>query len=547
MTGVTGSLGAHVVANLVSQSSVHKVYCLVRAPSKASARSRVRDSLRERLAYHKLSLSARSKIVALPSSFGEANLGLGQSDYDEVSGSITHLIHLAWSVNFNKGLESFEGDCIAGAKNLMNLCLAAKRPEPASFNFCSSVSATAATPGNVVPEALPASLSYAQGMGYAQSKLVTEHLCDRASQQTGLRARVLRVGQIIGDTQHGVWNATEAIPLMLQTAKTIGALPELDETPYWLPVDTVAKACSEIACSGAESGVMNIVNDKNFHWTRDLLPLLRETGLQFETVPQQEWIRRLRASEADPVKNPPIKLVDFFASKYDNNKPRRSLAHATSRAQGFSPSLQNAGVIGSELVGKIVCQLDKRWSAQEVSEAEPAVIVLGGPCGSGKSTVARALSDALNLPMIEGDDMHSKVARQKMGSHIPLTDADRLSWLAHIRGAVMDRLRTTGAPAVLVTCSALRTMYRQELRALQELAGVRTVFIMLETDSREELKSRLTKRQDHYMAPGMVDAQVDLLEAAGDDEIDVVPVNSRQALDEVVGECQSIITAAIEV
>jgi carbohydrate kinase (thermoresistant glucokinase family) len=148
--------------------------------------------------------------------------------------------------------------------------------------------------------------------------------------------------------------------------------------------------------------------------------------------------------------------------------------------------------------------------------------------------------------MIEGDDMHSKVARQKMGSHIPLTDADRLSWLAHIRGAVMDRLRTTQAPGVLVTCSALRSIYRQELRALQELAGVRTVFIMLETDSREELKTRLAERQGHYMAPAMVDAQVDLLESAGDDEIDVVPVNSRQVMDQVVGECQSIVTAVIE-
>jgi gluconate kinase len=48
------------------------------------------------------------------------------------------------------------------------------------------------------------------------------------------------------------------------------------------------------------------------------------------------------------------------------------------------------------------------------------------------------------------------------------------------------------------------------------------------------------------MAPAMVDAQVDLLESAGDDEIDVVPVNSRQAMDEVVKDCQSIVTAVIE-
>jgi carbohydrate kinase (thermoresistant glucokinase family) len=524
---------------------VQKVYCLVRAPNIASARSRVRGSLIERLVYHKLSLSMRSKIVALPSDFSDAQLGLDESDYSDISSSITHLIHLAWSVNFNKALESFEADCIAGAKNLMNLCLSAKRPEPASFNFCSSVSATAATPGSVVPEALPESFSYAQNMGYAQSKLVTEHLCDRASRQTGLKTRVLRVGQIVGDTQHGVWNATEAIPLMLQTAKTIGALPQLDENPYWLPVDIVAKACSEIACSGAGSGVMNVVNNKSFHWTRDLLPLLRESGLEFESVPQQKWIRRLRASDPDPVKNPPIKLVDFFASKYDNNKPRRSVAHATSRAQGSSPSLQNAGVINKEIIGKILAQLTQRWSAGRTAQEEGAVIVVGGPCGTGKSTVARSLADKFGLPMIEGDDMHSRPARQRMGSHISLTDADRLSWLAHIRGAVIDRINTTKAPAVLVTCSALRSSYRHELRVLQEIAGLRTVFIMLETDSRGELKSRLARRQDHYMAPAMVDAQVDLLEAALDEEIDVVPVNAAQSVEEVADECGSILQRVI--
>jgi nucleoside-diphosphate-sugar epimerase len=66
-------------------------------------------------------------------------------------------------------------------------------------------------------------------MGYAQSKLVTEHIIDRAAHQTGMTARVLRVGQIISDTVHGIWNATEAIPMILQTAETIHALPQLED------------------------------------------------------------------------------------------------------------------------------------------------------------------------------------------------------------------------------------------------------------------------------------------------------------------------------
>ena len=113
MTGATGSLGAHVVAQLIVQYRVKKVYCPVRASS-FNARMRVIRSLRERSLYHNLPLAARRKIVALPSKFGNAQLGLDKETYLQISSEITSLIHCAWSVNFNLGLGSFEADCIAG-------------------------------------------------------------------------------------------------------------------------------------------------------------------------------------------------------------------------------------------------------------------------------------------------------------------------------------------------------------------------------------------------------------------------------------------------
>ncbi|KAI5270726.1 acetyl-CoA synthetase-like protein [Aureobasidium subglaciale] len=255
VTGATGSLGAHAVAILASQPTTKKIFCLVRAKDSKDANSRVRQSLCERRLLHTLSAAARSKITAYPSDFADENLGLDPSEYERISEGITHLLHLAWSVNFSKSIESFEVDCIRGVRNLTRLCLQAKRPQPASFNFCSSVSATARTPSTIVPESVPASFDYAQGMGYAQSKLVAENLCHRAAKQTNMRCRILRVGQIVGDTQHGVWNETEAIPLIFQSAKSTGTLPTLDENPAWLPVNLVANACAEIALSDAESGV----------------------------------------------------------------------------------------------------------------------------------------------------------------------------------------------------------------------------------------------------------------------------------------------------
>lgn len=177
-----------------------------------------------------LSPAAKRKLVALPCDLADTNnLGLDNSMFIKLKRSVTHVMHCAWSVNFNWALESFEKSYIAASRNLLDFCLGVEGPRPASFAFCSSISTIARTPGNWVREALPESLSYAQNIGYAQSKLVTENIVIRAAHQTGMSARVLRAGQIVADSTHGIWNASEAIPMIVQMAKTINALPLLDD------------------------------------------------------------------------------------------------------------------------------------------------------------------------------------------------------------------------------------------------------------------------------------------------------------------------------
>lgn len=376
-------------------------------------------------------------------------------------------------------------------------------------------------------------------MGYAQSKLVAENLCERAAKQTNMRCRILRVGQIIGDTRHGVWNETEAIPLIFQSAKSTGALPALDENPAWLPVDLVASACTEITLSDAESVVMNIVNHNSFHWTRDLLPLLLKAGLSFETVQQREWINRLRASNPNPLENPSIKLLDFFASKYDNDNARKVLSYASDVARGHSPSLANAGTIDINIVQKIVDYLDTKYTPKVEPATLGTVFVIGGACGTGKSSLAARLSEAMSLPVIEGDELYSIAARTQMSNKIALDDAQRLTWLAHVRGGIMCSLTTFKAPAVLVTCSALRAVYRDELRKLNELSGIRTVFFLLATDDNDALKSRVGNRKGHYMGPCMVDAQMALFEEAQGHEVDCVQLDAMQHQDELVAQVLS--------
>lgn len=353
VTGATGSLGAHVVAQLVVKGDISEVCCLVRTTSQQDALARVFESLDERAILQPLSQQQRQKISAYSSELCRADLGLSEAVYNYLTKDITSLIHCAWSVNFNKHLSSFEDDGIGGVRNLILLCLSAKSPKAASFNFCSSVSTVARTPGPIITETLPPSFSCAQGMGYAQSKLVAEHIVDQAAKQTGINARVLRIGQIVADQINGIWNNTEAIPLMLQAAVTIGALPTLDERPRWLPVDVVANAVNDISLSDDGPAFFNIVNPKTFHWSQDLLPCIERSGLSFQKIPQQAWIQRLRESNPDVARNPTFKLLEFFVNKYDHDKPTRvGFEYETKAVKACSSAISNCPALSDDLVNK---------------------------------------------------------------------------------------------------------------------------------------------------------------------------------------------------
>ncbi|OJD38111.1 nrps-like enzyme [Diplodia corticola] len=413
VTGATGSLGAHVAAQLSLLPTVHRVYCLVRPSSTSDPLSRIVHSLQTRHLWDTLPAASRAKLAALPADLSSPTLGLDPPTLDVLRTQLSAIIHCAWAVNFNLQLRSFAPDCIAGVAHLLDLCLSVRGPAPAAFNFCSSVSTvyntaswlqsdqSHASPspspsGPVVDtvrisESLPPSLSCAQHMGYAQSKLVAEHICHRAaaaaSRPGSLMARVLRVGQIVGDERHGVWNATEAVPLMLRSAATLGALPRLDERVRWLPVDVVARACVEVGLSSsvsttgrgndvAPAEVYNVVNPAALHWTRELLPMLRDVGLAFEEVEVGEWLERLRRSERDPVRNPPVKLEAFWEEKYgggggkkaaergEGEERKTEVVWETDRVRAWSEAIASVEKPGRELLGKIVGYfLNEAWKA----------------------------------------------------------------------------------------------------------------------------------------------------------------------------------------
>ncbi len=335
LTGVTGSLGAQLLQALLQLPSIEKVYCLNRG---ADAHARTIDSLKSRDLNVPL-----DRVESFSADLTRPDFGLDP----ELLKGVNLVIHNAWSVNFNMGVASFENQ-LQGARHLLDFCFKAS----ARFFFVSSVSA-AVRSGTAVTESHLQHLTDAQEMGYARSKLVAERLCLHA-RQAGLDARVLRVGQITGDTQRGAWNDTEAIPLMIRSATTIGALPTLGDTLTWLPIDTVAQVIVEICHSTQRHDVYHVVNPKSLNWTQDLLPMLEGAGLKFEPVSAQDWLARLESSNPDPAVNPTIKLLDFFRTKYQKPKTGPAVFFETHVTEGASQTLKNVGAPDAALIAKMV-------------------------------------------------------------------------------------------------------------------------------------------------------------------------------------------------
>lgn len=348
------------MAQLAARESVKKIYCLARATSLENATQRIIQSLKERHVYDTLSQEQLAKIAAFPSNFGSETLGLSPEVYEELLENVNIVIHSAWSVNFNMDVSSFEQQHIRGAYNLMSLCLKSHRAAPASFNFTSSISTVLATPSPVISETEPTSLENAMPMGYAQSKLVTEKLCAVAVKKTTMAAHVLRVGQVVGDTINGCWNATEAIPLTIQSALSIGCLPRPinDEVLSWLPVDVVAKTSIELSLvpgtDVARDAIFNVCNPRYISWNNDILPALRACGLNFDEVMPTEWVARLKASNQDPRVNPSVKLLKFFEEKYEMDTVGNLPCLKTEEASKYSKALRECKTVDEKLVGKFI-------------------------------------------------------------------------------------------------------------------------------------------------------------------------------------------------
>ncbi|KAF2724203.1 ketoacyl-synt-domain-containing protein [Polychaeton citri CBS 116435] len=321
VTGSTGSLGGHLTYHLALLEDVKIVVCLNRE-HREEAGTRQLKAMREKGIRFPDAL--KPKLLVLQADLSKPRLGLDWTQYDNLTASVTHIIHQAWPMSATRALSGFRSQ-FQVMRNLIDFArdVTSRRPKgfKVSFQMVSSIGVVGLFNKHkhvkkvVVPE-MRASIDSVLPNGYSEAKWGCERMLDETLHRypDNFRAMVARLGQIAGSKTSGYWNPMEHFGFLIKSSQTLNALPEVDGKLYWTPVNDVASVLSDLLLgSNSPYPIYHIDNPVGQPWS-EMNGYLQAALKIPNLVPFDDWLERVR--QAPQRNNPAVLLLEFLDSNY---------------------------------------------------------------------------------------------------------------------------------------------------------------------------------------------------------------------------------------
>lgn len=353
LIGSTGYVGAHLIATLLQNQDISRIYCLNRA---ANAQERQEAALRQILGTgEEVKSLLHDKLEYMTVALGQPRLGLTEEQHGVLADEVDVIAYNAWKLDFGLALRSFE-PFLQATRDAIELAVSGTKKTP-RFLFVSSLSSV----GNLSPSSAAAEESAPEEpvhdpraplrFGYAQSKHVAERILAAASERCGVPVSIVRVGQVGGSIRSSSslieggrggaslpWPEQRWISALLRTAKTTGCIPSHVALVDWIPVESVAATLSSLmlrstTSAAGENGVAaGAATAEAFHlypskplprWDLIVDIMRREHGVT-QVISLPEWTKTLRAKlgsgvaattsrpEEEAEKMPALKVLDFY-------------------------------------------------------------------------------------------------------------------------------------------------------------------------------------------------------------------------------------------
>ncbi len=306
-----------------------------------------------------LDSSTMSKLKVIEADTSKDKLGLSTESYQYLVHNVTHIVHSAWPMSLNRPIRMYHAQ-FKVMRNLIDLAseIVAKQPEAfqLGFQFISSLAVVGNYPRLTGEALVPEQLMTVESVpdaGYADAKLACEQMLNETLHRHSKRFRpmAVRIAQISGSTTNGYWNPTEYVPFLVRSSQTLKALPALDGTLSWYPVNEVAATLGELLISDTASDLIyHIENPSRQSWKDMIATLARALDISPDgIIPFDSWTAKVREFGGSTQENPALQLIDFF-EHYFVSMSCGGLMLETSKTMRHSKTLETSGPVGSELV-----------------------------------------------------------------------------------------------------------------------------------------------------------------------------------------------------
>ncbi len=254
LTGATGFLGAHIALRLVKETD-HSIAALVRAEDKEAALRRLSRAWWD---WPELIQTLGGRVKIITGDISEPRLGLGEADYNDLVGTVTHIIHTAADLRLNAPLNELRKTNVDGTANVLQFAHDVHRDHGLTRLSHVSTAYVAGGKTGAVPED---SLTDTCGFysNYEVSKYEGERLVQQARSQ--LPISVFRPGLVVGDSGTGAIKTFNTLyfPLRLYLTRHPRIIPVSPSLRInMVPVDYVADAVTRLTFVPEAKGL-------NFH------------------------------------------------------------------------------------------------------------------------------------------------------------------------------------------------------------------------------------------------------------------------------------------
>jgi amino acid adenylation domain-containing protein/thioester reductase-like protein len=366
LTGATGFLGSHVLAEILAQTSAD-IYCIVRAGSDTAAMARIKA------AFGKFKLPAPdwSRIHAFA---GDLAAGIPDT-YAEM---IDTVYHCAARVNIIDSYDDLRRDNVVTTQNVLRFCLTGARK---TLHYASTLSVFVATDqntGTLREDDRLENVTKVYG-GYAQTKYASEWLLLQAPKAA---ADILsyRFGLVTANSRTGAMSDHDFLQTFSRGISDTGYVPEGFDDKIFVditPVDFAAQAMVTAALRGT-ADIYHIAGKKPASLGDLLKPLPKVKKMPVAQLRQYIAEKPVTADETTAA----LALCRCVPEIFETQR-HIDLFQAT----GVVFDTRNVDALGLTCAGA-----ENNLIARYMTVTRPLRICLFGPESTGKSTLAAKLA-----------------------------------------------------------------------------------------------------------------------------------------------------------